>query len=350
LRELNETELPPINGNFDFIVKRYNMKILNPCLPVALLLLIFFSCKPSHNQSNESQPAENQEQAAELYDPTGIAAENAQLMKLGEGYRFTEGPAVDQNGNVFFTDQPNDQIIKWDANTHELSVFLEDTGRANGMYFDAEGNLITCADLSGEIRSIDASGTQRVILPHDKNKRLNGPNDLWIAPGGGMYITDPLYKREYWTADDARTVAPLPEGRHLYYLGPDRKSLRVVDDNLVQPNGVVGTPDGKKLYVADIDDAKTYVYTIEVDGSLTNRQLFCEMKSDGMTIDNQGNVYLTNNLGVTGFNSQGERIFNVRTGENWTANVVFGGADKDMLFITAMGSVYGLPMKVRGVQ
>ena len=94
--------------------------------------------------------------------------------------------------------------------------------------------------------------------------------------------------------------------------------------------------------------AVTYVYDINKDGSVSNRQIFCSMQTDGMTIDDQGNVYLTNQLGVTGFNKNGERIFNVPTGENWTANVVFGGENRDMLFITAMGRIYGLKMKVRG--
>jgi gluconolactonase len=331
-------------------LKPYTMKSIVILILISMLLLSLIACKPAHQQTVESKAVETIESSVAIFDPTGIVAEDAQLSKLGDGYIFTEGPASDREGNVFFTDQPNDRIIRWDANTRQLSVFLENTGRANGMYFDDGGKLITCADLYGEIRSIDASGKQSIILGQENNKRFNGPNDVWIAPDGGMYFTDPLYRREFWTQEDPRTLTPLLEGKHLYYLSPDRKTWRIVDDKLVQPNGIVGTPDGLKLYVADIDDAKTYVYTIEADGSLTNRQLFCAMKSDGMTIDNQGNVYLTNDLGVTAFNPKGERIFHVATGENWTANVVFGGINKDMLFITAMSSVYGLPMKVRGVQ
>lgn len=312
-------------------------------------LLGICSCKPSADTSSEkmSLPAV---QDSGIFDVQGIVAENAQLIKLGEGYSFTEGPAVDADGNVFFTDQPNNKIIKWDARTKTMSTFLENTGRSNGMYFDAAGNLITCADMKGELWSIDKSGNHTVLIDNYQGKLLNGPNDVWVAPNGSMYITDPLYKREYWSEGDPRKEETQQGGHHVYYLSPDRKTFLRVEENLVKPNGVIGTPDGKKLYVADIDDNKTYVYDIASDGNLHNRQLFCTMKSDGMTIDTEGNIYLTNELGVTAFDKNGERIFNISTGEGWTANVTFGGEDRRTLFITAMGNVYGLSMKVGGVR
>ena len=287
----------------------------------------------------------------EIFDPTGIVVPNAKLEILGEGYSFTEGPAVDKKGNVFFTDQPNDKIIQWSAKTKAFTTFSANSGgRANGMYFDAAGNLITCADMEGEIWRMDKKGNHKVIAKNYEGKILNGPNDLWINPkNGGMYITDPRYKRDYWAAADPRHLGMQQSGAYLYYLGPNSKTLKRLDENLVEPNGIVGSPDGKKLYVGNIKPDITYVYDIMQDGSLTNRQVFCKMKTDGMTIDEQGNVYLTNSLGVTAFNQKGERIFNVPTGESWTANVVFGGENRDLLFITAMGRVFGLKMKVKGV-
>ena len=115
----------------------------------------------------------------------------------------------------------------------------------------------------------------------------------------------------------------------------------------MQPNGIVGTPDGKKLYVADIGDKKTYVYSIAKDGTLTDRQLFCEMGSDGMTIDCEGNVYLTGR-GVTVFNKAGEKIQEIGVEEGWTANVCFGGKDRKTLFITASTGFYGIRTGSRG--
>jgi gluconolactonase len=124
--------------------------------------------------------------------------------------------------------------------------------------------------------------------------------------------------------------------------------IRVTDD-LVTPNGIIGTPDGKKLYVADLGDKKTYVYDIDPDATLSNKTLFCLMGSDGMTIDNEGNVYLTGR-GVTVFNPAGEKIEHIPIDAGWTANVCFGGADRHTLFITAQKSLFALRMRVKGVQ
>jgi gluconolactonase len=116
-----------------------------------------------------------------------------------------------------------------------------------------------------------------------------------------------------------------------------------------RPNGIRLSPDGKTLYVADIGAGKTYHYTIAADGSLNDKTLFCEMGSDGMTLDNEGNVYLTGR-GVTVFDRTGRKIEHIDVAENWTGNVTFGGKDRDLLFITASTSVYGLKMRVKGAQ
>ncbi|ALI99543.1 SMP-30/gluconolactonase/LRE family protein [Rufibacter tibetensis] len=281
---------------------------------------------------------------AQITDKNSIVAKGAKVEKLGDGYAFTEGPAVDREGNVFFTDQPNNKIYKWSASTGKISLFSDQAGRSNGLYFDQKGNLIAAADLDNQIWSFDKAGRPTVLVKDYQGKLLNGPNDLWITPKGGMYITDPLYKREYWTRNPERQQ----DGEHLYYLSPDKSKFYRADTTLVKPNGIVGTPDGKKLYVADIEANKTYVYTINADGSLSNKKLFAPMGSDGMTIDNRGNVYLTGK-GVTVFDKAGKQIAHIPIQENWTANVVFGGKDRSTLFITAMGAVYGLKMKVKGM-
>jgi gluconolactonase len=270
-----------------------------------------------------------------------IIARGATLEKLGSGYVFTEGPASDKEGNVYFTDQPNNQIIRW-ATDGTLTVFMENAGRANGLCFDSMGNLIACADQNNELWSVTPDG-KITVLVHDYNgKRLNAPNDVWVAANGNIYFTDPLYKRKWWDF-------PMPEqdGEHVYLLSADYKTITRVTSDLVKPNGIIGTPDGKKLYVADIGAKKTYSYTINPDGLLTEKKLFCEMGSDGMTIDTKGNVYLTGN-GVTVFTREGMQIAHIPVDEKWTGNVCFGGRNKRLLFITASTSVYGLRMKVTG--
>lgn len=116
-----------------------------------------------------------------------------------------------------------------------------------------------------------------------------------------------------------------------------------------QPNGIVGTPDGKRLYVADIGGNKTYTYSIHKDGTLSDKQLFANMGSDSMTIDDEGDLYLTGK-GVTVFNGRGVKIDYIEIDKPWTGNIKFGGINRDTLFITASDSLYSLRTRVHGVR
>lgn len=274
------------------------------------------------------------------------SAPGAEPKLVADGYKFTEGPAVDPAGNVYFTDQPNDRILKWTAATNQVETFLEPAGRSNGLYFDREGKLIACADEKSELWRIDpATKKVTVILDNFEKKAFNGPNDVWVDPAGGLYFTDPFYKRDYWQ----NRPKPEQEKQRLYYLPKDAKVPVIADETLVQPNGIIGTPAGKLLFVADIGDKKTYQYEIAKDGKLVNRKLFCEMGSDGMTRDTAGNLYLTGK-GVIVFDKDGKKLGDIPIPESWTANVTFGGADLKTLFITAMDSVYTLEMTVPGTR
>ena len=270
-----------------------------------------------------------------------VIAPGAKLEKLAGDLEFAEGPTSDANGNVFFTDQPNDRILEWSADG-KLSTFLQPAGRANGMYFDAKGNLIACADEKNELWTITPGKKVTVLIKDYQGKYLNGPNDVWVAPDGGMYITDPFYKRTWWNHD---TMAQ--DGEQVYYLSPDGKKLARVTNDLKKPNGITGTPDGKKLFVADIGADRTYAYDIQSDGSLTNKTLFCPKGSDGMTIDEKGNIYITGR-GVTVFDKTGKQIEHIDVPEPWSANVSFGGKDHQTLFITACKSLYSIHLIVKG--
>ena len=272
---------------------------------------------------------------------SGVIAPGAKLEKLAGDFSFTEGPACDAKGNVFFTDQPNNRILKWSVEG-KLSTHMEPCGRANGLSFDREGNLWACADEKNELWRIGLDGKAKVVVKEYQGKLLNGPNDVWINPKGGLYFTDPLYKRPYWNRGPKEQ-----DCEAVYYLSKDEKTLRRVASDLTRPNGIIGTPDGRTLYVADIDGKKTFRYDIEADGSLENKKLFCELGSDGMTIDNAGNVYLTGD-GVSVFDSTGKKIEHIPVSEPWTANVCFGGKDRQTLFITASKGFYGLKMRVKG--
>ncbi len=270
-------------------------------------------------------------------------ASTALLVKLDSSFKFTEGPAVDPEGNIYFTDQPNNQILKWTPKSG-VSVFMKNAGRSNGMYFDHQGRLVTCADERNEIWRIFPNGRHEVLLDHIQGQKMNGPNDLWIDPKGGIYFTDPFYKRPWWDHDEK----PIDKEK-VYYLPVGADQPKVVADDLVKPNGIVGSKNGKVLYVADIGAKKTYRYKVGKGGALKNRELLAEMGSDGMTLDHKGNLYLTG-PGVVVYNKKGDKIAHFEVPEKWTANVVFGGPNQNILFITAMGSVYALPMQVHGIR
>lgn len=272
---------------------------------------------------------------------SAVLASGAKLEKLAGDFKFTEGPTCDKDGNVFFTDQPNDRIMKWSVDG-KLSTFLQPAGRANGMFFDAQGQLIACADEKNELWSITTNGTHTVLAQKFDGKLLNGPNDVWVHPSGAMYFTDPYYQRTWW--EHKQPPQPSPQ---VYRLSADHKTVTKLTDDLVQPNGIIGTPDGKRLFVADIKAGKTYAYDITDDGSLTGKKLFCEMGSDGMTLDTEGNHYLTGK-GVFIFDRSGKQVEHIDVPENWTANVSFGGKDHRTLFITASKGLYAIQMKFAG--
>jgi len=336
-------------------MKDHHKRNLNFCVSLFTFSFILFVSPISALYSQVNMLGENIS-SIDKRKATGMQAENlkqqnsnliapgAKLELVSNQFSFTEGPTTDKKGNVFFTDQPNDKIWKYSTDG-QLSVFMEKSGRANGLYFDKKGNLLACADEQNQLWSISPQGKVTVLLKDFKGKRLNGPNDLWQHPKtGAIYFTDPYYQRDYWERKE-----PEITGEKVYFLAKGKTEPIVLDETLKQPNGIIGTPDGKTLYVADIKDNKTYKYEINADGKLTNRQLFVPQGSDGMTIDNQGNIYLTGK-GVTVYSPAGEKIEHIPVPANWTGNVTFGGKDRNILFITASEFVYTLAMQVKGGQ
>lgn len=261
------------------------------------------------------------------------------LQLISDQFSFTEGPAVDQEGNVFFTDQPNNRIWKYGIDG-KLSLFMENAGRSNGLYFDNAGNLIACADEQYQLWRIKKDGHIDTLVSHYQDSLLNGPNDVWVSPSGIIYFTDPYYQRDYWTrkSPDMKTQA-----LYMYHEG----TVTRLDGQLNKPNGIIGSADGNLLYVADIGADKTYRYKIQADGTLTDKQLFVTQGSDGITMDEEGNIYLTGK-GITVYSPEGEKIDHIPVPSNWTGNVCFGGINRDLLFITASSRVFILKMNVKG--
>ncbi len=271
-----------------------------------------------------------------------IIAENAELIRVQTGFSFTEGPAVASDGRIFFTDQPNNKIYIWNEKD-EITEFEVDGERSNGLYFAIDGQLIACADYRNKLLKIDMEGNKTILAEGYDGKHLNGPNDVWQSPNGNIFFTDSYYQRPWWPEGHKQEQ----DERAVYCVTPSGDFFRVAD-GYNMPNGIIGTPDGKHLYVAEIRDKKIWRYDIQPNGKLTNKTFFAPEGSDGMTIDNKGNVYLTNDA-VSIFNKKGKKLGEIEIPER-PANICFGGKERNILFITARKSVYKIETKVKGVQ
>jgi len=339
----------------------------------------FYSCqkgisKDSAQVEIESAGAANngsKPSVSTFFDPASLvsSSQHGILDTIQKGFGFTEGPAVDKQGNVFFTDQPNDKIYRWDANSGQVTLFLDGTGRSNGMAFDKNGDLIACADMHGELWKIKPDGSHQVLINNYGGKLLNGPNDVWINPvTGGLYITDPIFPRGYWAAGDPRQQpwepthseqAATGKGGHVYYLAPGANALVRVTTMAgwnadIWPNGVVGTPDGKKLFVNNwTGDAtgRLWSFDINADGTLSNmRTLVSGLRgSDGMSMDEQGNIYVSSGAGVNAYDPRGNKILSIPAPGG--TNNVFAGKNNKLLFMTGpVDRITSVQMNVKGVE
>ena len=271
--------------------------------------------------------------------PTGPAK------KAHTGFKFTEGPAADANGNVYFSDIPNERIHKIDA-AGQLSVFREKSNFANGLMVNAKGEVVAC-EMNGAIVALSPDGKdRRVITDQYEGKRYNAPNDLVIDRASGVYFTDPMF----------RAPMPLPQGKTcVYYVDAGGKVTRLIDD-LPNPNGVLLSPDEKTLYVLPSGQKQMMAYPVESPGKVGKGRVFCELEQakaggngggDGGTVDSKGNVYITSATGLQVFDPSGKKLGTIKFPEQ-PANATFGGKDLKTLYVTARTSVYTVPMAVAG--
>jgi len=312
---------------------------LSACWVSLFAVLVLGAASVAGEKPTKERPAKK-----EAAQSKSLTAPGAQVEKLAGDFKFTEGPAGDVQGNVYFSDIPNNRILKWSTDG-KLSTFLENSNAANGLYFDKDGNLIACQGgnptstppAESRLVSISPKGEITVLADKYDGKKFNSLNDLWVDPRGGIYFTDPRYGSREGMEQD---------GEHVYYLTPDRKKVIRVISDMVRPNGIIGTPNGKRLFVADQGAGQTYAYAINEDGTLSKKKLFAPAGSDGMTIDRRGNIYLTGKT-VTIYNRKGEKTQEIAVPEG-PSNVTFAGKDDKTLFITARTSLYGIDMAVKG--
>jgi len=290
-----------------------------------------------------SQPAAN---------PNSPIDHSVPPQQLGNGYKFTEGCTSDDKGNVYFVDQDNNRIHLWNAADNKISIFMEPTNYSNGMCLDNDGNLIACADGKNELWKISIPDKKVTVLLKDyQGKLLNGPNDVFVIPAGplkgDMYITDPLFARRWWAG--FRTNDSQQPGQYVFYVSADGKTIKPVITDMRTPNGIIGTPDGKTLYASDFYGNATNTYTINPDGTLSDKKKFNDVGSDGMTIDSDGNIYTTNGntrQGLQVWDKNGKMVDQFNVG---CANVCIGGKDLNTLFVCTQNAVWGLKLKTKRV-
>ncbi len=259
------------------------------------------------------------------------------------GFKFTEGPAADRAGNLYFSDVPNERIYKIDA-SGRISVFREKTNRANGLVVTTKGEVFAC-EMAGRIVAFSPDGQSvRVLADGYEGNRFNAPNDLVVNRSGGVYFSDPSFD-----APD-----PLPQGKTaVYYIAPDGKVTRLIDD-LIQPNGLALSPDEETLYVVPTGPAEMMAYPVEAPGKLGKGRVFCKLKDkdgkregDSCGIDAGGNLYIATALGVQVFGPSGKALGVIPIPEQ-PSNVTFGGKDMKTLYVTARTSLYAMPMEQAG--
>jgi gluconolactonase len=311
---------------------------------------------------------------------SGLVAPGATLKEVQSGFNGTEGPATDAEGNVWFTEVFGQKIDKWTWKDGIVTLYRENTGKANGMMFDAKGNLIICEMGNGRVTRDDLKGNVTVIADSLNGKKMRMPNDLWIDPKGGIYIShmymnlptgvgmpgaaSPAGGAEGGAAPGGGMPGGAPGGEAagrgfpeppsemidelgVVYISPDGKKVARVTNDLTGPNGIIGTPDGKILYVGD--RGKVWSYKINSDGTLSDKKIFCEKNTDGMAMDEKNNVYITSGEYVLAYSPAGELLEEIAVPKG-CSNAEFGGKDRKTLFITYQGYIYTMEMAVKGCQ
>jgi len=280
--------------------------------------------------------AQAQHQTQDQTQRGGLIADGAELVEVRGGFGFLEGPVSDRSGDLHFTDINNNRIWRLTAGG-EFEIAVEPANYPNGLTLDLDGSLLICEQGAQRVTRMDAAGAVSVVADSYNGAPFNSPNDLWVHPDGSIYFTDPRYRIP---------EGPLTQpGEYVYRISPDRQAVEALVTDIPKPNGIVGTEDGRTLYLASTENAKIYRFDIAADGSLENRAEFADQGSDGMTLDERGNVYLTWIGGVSIRNPEGGEIEFIETPQ-MPANVSFGGGDGRTLYVTARTSLYSLRMNV----
>jgi gluconolactonase len=272
------------------------------------------------------------------------SAENlieGEVVEIGNGYGFTEGPLwLPEKDCFIFSDIPEDTIFREDG-----TVFMKPSGKSNGLTLDSEGRLVVCQHWHRRVIRINHDGTEQVLADSYQGKKLNSPNDLVIRSDGVIYFSDPPFGLMYF--GPKREAEMSVNG--VYRIDLDGSLTRVIDD-MQLPNGLAFSPDEKTLYISDdIDDGFIRACDVLADGTLSRPRMFAEgLVPDGMKVDVEGNVWCTSRYEVEVFHPSGRHLGSI-TFPQKTANLAFGGSDSKTLTVTARKGVYQVRTKIAGI-
>ena len=270
-----------------------------------------------------------------------IVAPETQPRQIATGYGFTEGPAADRQGNVYFSDGQNDSIYFYEVGK-EVTTFVSDSTDANGMMFNSKGELYVCEGAAYHIVAFDVETKKKRVLAREiDGTHFNEPNDLTIDEVDGFYFTDPNYRHR-----GQKTVMK----EDVYYVSPDGKVTRV-STICKKPNGILLTADGKTLYLADNGAGLVYKYDVTAPGVLANETKWIDLGAgpDGMTLDEHGNLYVAcGRAGIKVYSPDGKSIGTIKV--PYASNCVFGGKDFKTLYVTSRDTFLGIETKVRGIK
>jgi gluconolactonase len=317
----------------------------------------------STKSSDQKIPVAYPDPAVEVVDPRFAKSKinNAGVERLYTGTRWAEGPVWFGDGRyLLFSDIPNNRMLRWLEDTGEVSVFRSPSNYSNGNTRDLQGRLVTCEHDSRRVTRTEHDGTITVLADHFQGKPFNAPNDLAVHSDGAIWFTDPGYgiMSNY---EGHKAAFELPA--NVYRLDPNTHEISVVGGDMDKPNGICFSPDEKKLYIVDTGEPKhsgdprpIRVYDVEDGKRLKNGRLFVNMapgSSDGIRCDVDGNVWSAAGWGPDGFNGvhvfapDGVLIGKIHLPET-CANLCFGGAKKNRLFMAASQSLYAVYVGTEG--
>lgn len=275
----------------------------------------------------------------------------AKLDHLYDGCRWAEGPAYfPAHRTLVWSDIPNNRILRYDEATNEVGVFRHPAGYTNGHTVDPQGRLVSAEHGARRVTRTEHDGTITVLAESYDGKRLNSPNDVVVASDGAVYFTDPSYGIEGYYEGFA--AEPEQHGQYVFRLDPITGTLSIVADDMQRPNGLAFSTDERVLYVSDTGNKTMRAFDVADDGSLANSREFAKCTVggfDGFRLDEAGRIWSSAGDGVHVYDPDGTLLGKVLVPEG-VANVAWGGAKRNRLYICATTSLYAVLLPLRGAK